>query len=68
METGEDATGQIPEPDHEPHRNRADSPLRPAPDAFLLDSTNLSLEEAVKAAETTVETWLAKQGFTASGR
>ena len=41
-------------------RNRADSPLRPAPDAFLLDSTNLTLEEAVKAAESTVNEWLAK--------
>jgi cytidylate kinase len=49
-------------------RNRADSPLRPAPDAFLLDSTNLSLEEAVKAAENTVEVWLAKQGRSASTR
>ncbi len=43
-------------------RNRADSPLRPAADAFLLDSTNLSLEEAVKAAENTVEAWLTKHG------
>jgi CMP/dCMP kinase len=42
-------------------RNRADSPLRPAPDAFLLDSTNMTLEEAVKAAELTVDAWLAKQ-------
>lgn len=41
-------------------RNRADSPLRPAPDAFLLDSTNLSLEEAVKAAESVVAAWLQK--------
>jgi len=32
-------------------RNRADSPLKPAPDAVLLDSTNMTLEEAVKAAE-----------------
>lgn len=32
-------------------RNRADSPLKPAPDAVLLDSSNLTLEEAVKAAE-----------------
>jgi cytidylate kinase len=32
-------------------RNRADSPLRPAPDAVMLDSTDMSLEEAVKAAE-----------------
>jgi len=39
-------------------RNRADSPLKPAPDAFLLDSTNLTLEEAVKSAEAVVEAWL----------
>ena len=32
-------------------RNRADSPLRPAADAVLLDSTNMTLEEAVQAAE-----------------
>ncbi len=31
-------------------RNRADSPLRPAPDAVLLDSTHMTLEEAVEAA------------------
>jgi CMP/dCMP kinase len=43
-------------------RNRADSPLKPAPDAFLLDSTNLTLEEAVNAAESTVNAWLAKSG------
>jgi len=43
-------------------RNRADSPLRPAPDAFILDSTNMSLEEAVKAAESVVSTWLDKAG------
>jgi CMP/dCMP kinase len=42
-------------------RNRADSPLRPAPDAFLINSTNLSLEEALKAAEDAVELWLANQ-------
>jgi len=41
-------------------RNRADSPLRPAPDAFLLDSTNLTLDEALKAAESAVDAWLAK--------
>ncbi len=40
-------------------RNRADSPLRPAPDAVLLDSTNMSLEEAVKAAEGIVAECLA---------
>jgi len=40
-------------------RNRADSPLRPAPDAVLLDSTNMTLEEAVKAAEAIVAGMLA---------
>jgi len=42
-------------------RNRADSPLKPAPDAFLLDSTNLSLEEALKASEAVVNAWLEKK-------
>jgi len=32
-------------------RNRADSPLKPATDAVFLDSTNMTLEEAVAAAE-----------------
>jgi CMP/dCMP kinase len=32
-------------------RNRADSPLKPAPDAVLLDSTHMTLEQAVEAAE-----------------
>lgn len=32
-------------------RSRADSPLRPAPDAVLVDSTGMTLEEAVRAAE-----------------
>ena len=41
-------------------RNRADSPLKAAPDAFLLDSTNLTLDEAVQAAESAVNRWLAK--------
>jgi cytidylate kinase len=41
-------------------RNRKDSPLRPAPDALLLDSTNMTLEEAVNAAESAVNAWLAK--------
>ena len=36
-------------------RNRADSPLKPAPDAVLLDSTHMTLEQAVKAAEEIVE-------------
>jgi CMP/dCMP kinase len=45
-------------------RNRADSPLKPAPDAVLLDSTNLSLEQAVQAAEQIVERKLAEHGLT----
>ena len=32
-------------------RNRADSPLKPANDAILLDSTRLTLNEVVSAAE-----------------
>jgi len=36
-------------------RNRADSPLKPAPDAVLLDSTSMTLDEAVAAAEAIVE-------------
>jgi cytidylate kinase len=32
-------------------RNRADSPLKPAPDAIQLDSTHMTLEQAVQAAE-----------------
>jgi cytidylate kinase len=35
-------------------RNRADSPLKPAPDAVLLDSTHMTLEETVRAAEAIV--------------
>jgi cytidylate kinase len=36
-------------------RNRADSPLKPAADAVLLDSTNMTLEQAVEAAEAIVQ-------------
>lgn len=35
-------------------RNRVESPLRPAADAVLLDSTYMTLDEAVKAAEAIV--------------
>lgn len=35
-------------------RNRAESPLRPAEDAVLLDSTAMTLEEVLKAAEAIV--------------
>jgi cytidylate kinase len=40
-------------------RNRADSPLKPAPDAVLLDSTHLTLDEVLKAAEAIVAQKLA---------
>jgi cytidylate kinase len=35
-------------------RNRKDSPLKPAPDAVFLDSTNMSLDQALAAAEAIV--------------
>ena len=41
-------------------RNRADSPLKPAEDAVILDSTNMTLDEAVRAAEAIVEAKLAR--------
>ena len=40
-------------------RNRADSPLKPALDAILLDSTHMTLEQAVAAAESIVSAKLA---------
>lgn len=43
-------------------RNRADSPLTPAPDAVILDSTHMSLEQAVSAAEKIVADRLARIG------
>jgi cytidylate kinase len=45
---------QIAERD-ERDMNRADSPLRPAPDAHLLDTTHLSIEAAVEAARRIVD-------------
>ncbi len=41
-------------------RNRTDSPLKPAEDAVMLDSTNMTLEEAVSAAEDIVAGKLAR--------
>jgi CMP/dCMP kinase len=41
-------------------RNRADSPLRPAQDAILVDSTRMTLEEVVARAEAIVEEKLAQ--------
>lgn len=54
----EEVIRELRERDHR-DRNRADSPLRPAPDSVLLDSTDMTLEEAVKAAEAIVESRLA---------
>ncbi len=42
-------------------RNRADSPLRAAEDAVILDSTDMALEEVVKAAEDIVEQKVAER-------
>jgi cytidylate kinase len=46
-------------------RNRADSPLKPAADAVLLDSTRMTLEETVEAAEAIVAEKLDKIGASA---
>lgn len=42
--------------------NRADSPLRQAPDAHLLDTTHLSIEAAVEAARRIVDAALRRPG------
>jgi len=42
-------------------RNRTESPLRAADDAVILDSTAMSLEQVLKAAEEIVQTHLANQ-------
>jgi cytidylate kinase len=43
-------------------RNRADSPLRPATDAIIIDSTELSLDEVIAKAEAIVIERLASPG------
>ena len=42
-------------------RTRAESPLQPAPDAVIIDSTHLSLEEVVTRVEDIINQWLAQQ-------
>jgi CMP/dCMP kinase len=42
-------------------RTRADSPLRPAPDAVIIDSTDLSLEQVIARAAALVEKYLRDQ-------
>lgn len=41
---------------------RADAPLRPAADAILIDTTDMSIDDAVQAAETVVREKLEAQG------
>lgn len=55
----DDLQAQIAERDQR-DMNRADSPLRPAPDAHLLDTTDLSIEAAVEAACRIVDTVIAR--------
>ena len=40
-------------------RTRADSPLRPAPDAAIIDSTDLTLEQVIERAAALVDRYLA---------
>jgi CMP/dCMP kinase len=56
-----DLEAQIAERDRR-DMNRADSPLRQAPDAHLLDTTELSIEAAVEAARRIVEAALSRRG------
>lgn len=46
-------------------RNRADSPLKPAADAVLLDTTHLTLEKVISAAEAIVDAKLAPSASSA---
>ena len=48
-------------------RTRADSPLRPAPDATIIDSTDLTLEQVIERASTLVEKYLRDQGSVTKG-
>jgi cytidylate kinase len=41
-------------------RTRADSPLRPAPDATIIDSTDLTLEQVIERAAALVDRYLGK--------
>jgi CMP/dCMP kinase len=57
----DDLEAQIAERD-ERDMSRADSPLRQAPDAHLLDTSDLSIEAAVEAARRIVEAALSRRG------
>jgi CMP/dCMP kinase len=58
-----DITRELRERD-ERDRNRAQSPLRPAPDAIIIDSTWLSLEEVLDQIESVVNEKLARASGT----
>ena len=47
-------------------RTRADSPLRPAPDAAIIDSTDLTLDEVIERAVVLVERYLSTSSGSAS--
>ena len=47
-------------------RTRADSPLRPAPDAAIIDSTDLTLDEVIERAVVLVERYLSPSSGSAS--
>ena len=50
-------------------RTRADSPLRPAPDAAIIDSTDLTLEQVIERATALVERYLSESsGASSMGR
>ncbi len=49
-------------------RTRVDSPLRPAPDATVVDSTDLSLEEVIERAAALVEEYLDRASITKLAR
>lgn len=57
----DDLKAQIAARDHR-DMTRADAPLRPAPDAHLLDTTHLSIEKAVEAACRFVDAARSKPG------
>jgi cytidylate kinase len=67
-----DQKGTAPPPDEiirdlrardERDRNRADSPLKPAQDSVILDSTNLTLDQAVSEAVSIVAGKLRSAGL-----
>jgi cytidylate kinase len=72
-QTGQDATQAAEEVIRELRerdkrdRSRADSPLKAAEDAVLLDSTNMTLDEVVRTAEKIVEERLALRTVSPAG-